>query len=132
MANPSSSTPFFHHAKAKSYEAEHENGVSTTTVTLAGTTVQYFFGSDTNGFRGTITGLWLTQIVGTSQTVTVEGTGGVVTICTISGSATAGSVLAPDAALANTAIDLNGTVSVVSDNAVDTSLVTITYKTDID
>jgi len=133
MAVPSSLNPSFKgQVKSNSYEAEHGNGISTTTIALSGTTTKYFFGSASipNNFRGTITGVWISQLVATSQTVTVKSDGN--TVCTFTGATTAGLLHGPNAALANTAININGSITAVSNSTVDVSLVTITYKTDLD
>lgn len=138
MSGKSSGTnPYFNgRVVADAFEAKHGNGVCVTAVTLNGSTVKYFFGAASEGaeFRGTITGLYMLALGATGQTITVKGTGGV-TVATITSSSSKGGLSGPSSALANTAIDLTGSVSVSSanaGNATDTSIVFLTYKNDDD
>jgi len=127
---PNNTNPVVHgQIIAEEYEAKHAKGVSTTAVSCVGTTVTNVFGT-TNGFRGTITGAWLCTLGATSQTVTLKGSNGA-TICTFTSASSAGGVVGPNAVLANTAIDLNGTITVASGSTSDTSIVYVTYKTDV-
>lgn len=137
MATPNGLNPKFEgQVKAACFEAVHGNGISATSKSCSGATAVYFFGSATAGanFRGTVTGAFLTTLGATSQTVTLKGTGGL-TICTFTSASAAGGVVGPNAVLANTAIDLSGSVSIVSTSdagKTDTSIVYITYKTNED
>jgi hypothetical protein len=137
MAQPNALNPKFDGmVQGVSFEATHGNGVSTTAQSCNGSTAAYLFGAASTGagFRGTVTGAWVTTLGATAQTITLKGTGGL-TICTFTSSDSVGGVVGPNAVLANTAIDLSGSVSIVSGNtgyATDTSIVYITYKCDED
>lgn len=135
MATPNSVNPFFlGRVKANAYDAEHGKGICTTAVSCNGATEVDVFGT-TNGFRGTITGILVSAINATSQTITIKGTHG--TVATVTSGTTEGAVTGITTALSSPtyAIDLTGTMKVVSGNSdclTDQSIVFITYKTDED
>jgi hypothetical protein len=136
MAVPNAVNPkFIGQVQAESFEATHGDGVCTTVLPCNGATAVYFFDSaNATGcsLRGTITGAWLCTIGSTGRTVTLKGAQGA-TICTFTEGSSIGTVVGPNAALANTAIDLTTSISIVSTSwpvYTSTSLVFVTYKTD--
>lgn len=129
MAQPNAINPFFTgRVKAGAYDATHGGGISTTAITLSGTSIGYFFGSSGNGFTGTVTGVFMSALTGTGSTVTIKGTNGA-TIATITSGTSNGVVKGNNAALTNTAIDLTGTVSATSNDALEAGTVFLTYQT---
>lgn len=137
MAQPNALNPKFEgQVTATSFEGLHGNGVSITAKPCNGATAVYLFGAAATGagFRGTITGAFCATMGGTSQTVTLKGKSGA-TVCTFTTASAVAGVVGPNAVLANTAIDLDGSISIVSGSTggvTDTSIVYVTYKCDED
>ena len=127
MATPNGLNPDFGGSvSATGFDASHAGGVSITAVAITGsacTTSVNVFGS-ANKFTGVITGVFLSAINTTAANITIATTAG--TVATIAKGTSAG-VLVGSAALANTAIALDGTVTVVSSSASGTAYVFITY-----
>lgn len=110
------------------FDAKHGKGVSITPTDTAGTSPVDVF-SNPNAFTGTITGVFLVALGAIAANITIAGADGA-TICTIA-KGTATSALVSIDALANTAITRTGTLTVVSDSAVDPegqAKVFLTYK----
>lgn len=129
MASPNGQNPKFGgQVTASSYEATHGKGISSTVVTLSGTTPSNLFGT-VNGFRGTITGLLFVALTGTSSTVTVKSGLTGATVGTITAGSSNG-VVTGTASLANTAIDLTGTMTATSNSALEAGSLIVFYKTD--
>lgn len=110
---------------ALGYKTRHGKGVGVVAVTLQSTTADVNVFGSTNGFTGTITGVFMASVGATGTTVTL--TNGGTTVCTMTGVGEAGSVVAPASALANTALTASGTTVLTSDSASDTGIVYITY-----
>lgn len=113
------------------YFATNNKGYYAVTTPVSGTMVQNVFGS-TVGFAGTITGVFLTSLGGTSSLVSLVSTAG--TVAVITSSATKGTLVGPTVALANTALTAASTCFVVSTSPInqpltDISLVTVTFTT---
>ena len=127
MATPNGLNPTFEgRASAKGFDAIHGKGISTTTVACTGTTAVAFFGNP-NGFNGTITGVFVTALTTTGQTITLTNATGTIVVTSPS---SVGSVVGATASgtTMGTAVSATGTLTIVSGAATDTSLVTITYK----
>lgn len=118
--NPS----FLGRVEAKGFDAIHGKGVSVTCVSTNGTTNVDVFGT-TNGFQGTVTGVFLIAKDTTAANITVVGPEG--TYCTIAKGATAGALVGASA-LTYTAINRDGTLQVDSSVASGQAYVFITYK----
>lgn len=128
MAQPNQLNPEFQgRVKATAFEATHKNGVCSTTLKLYGTTATYLCSDSANYFRGKITGILLSTYEAVGQTVTVKGTGGA-TIATLTGGSATGNVSGVNAPITNALIELDGTISAVSNWAADRSYVTLWYR----
>jgi len=113
MATPNGLNPTFGgRVGAQGFATLHNKGIGCVVVDTNSTTAVDVFGT-TNGFTGTITGVFVNALGGTGNTITLKGSNGA-TIATVVESSTAGLLVGPTSALANTAIDLTGTCTVVS------------------
>jgi hypothetical protein len=132
MASPNGLNPkFIGQAKAGSFEATHGKGISSTCITLSGTTASNLFGT-TNGFRGVITGLLFSALTGTASTITVKSGLTGATVASITAGNANGNVSGPSSGLANTTISLTGTMTATSNSALEAGTLTIFYKTNED
>ena len=109
-----------------SLAATGNKGYYSVTKAVAGTANTNVFGT-TNGFASTVTGMLVSALGATSQTVTLKGVNGA-TIATTTTSSSVGGVTGPSSAgLTNTALTSAGTLTVSSGSASDTSLVTVFF-----
>ncbi len=110
---------------AGGFEALHGNGVSITAVQLEGGTAVNIFGTTVN-ITGVITGLFLTTLGATAQTITIANTDGNVAVLTSAD--TTGNIVGPGNLLANTALTPSDTFIVSSASDADQSILFVTYK----
>lgn len=126
MPSPNGLNPsFIGKVEADGFDAIHGKGVSSTVITLSGTTAADLFAA-ANGFKGTITGLLFVALTGTSSTVTVTSRGD--TVATITAGTTNGAVTGPAGALNNTVIALGATAQVSSNDPLEAGSLIVWYK----
>lgn len=125
MAQPNGLNPNFPgRVTSAGYDANHAKGVCVTCVSTAGTTDTDVFGS-TNGFKGTVTGVYLIAKDATAANITLIGPEG--TYCTIAKGTSAGGLVGATS-LSYTAISKDGTLKVDSSDNTGNAFVFITYK----
>lgn len=100
-------------------------GYYAVTKAVAGTANTAVFGT-TNGFAATVTGMLVSALGATAQTVTLKGTNGATIATTTTGNSVS-NVSGPLAGLSNTALTSAGTCTISSGSASDTSLVTVFF-----
>lgn len=127
MALSNAESPYFPgKVTAGGFDAIHANGVSVTAISTTNVTHVYPLGT-TLKFNGVITGVYMVDLDGSSQTMTVYNGG--VAVCTISQSGTAGTVKGATT-LSNTTLSVGGTMSVATNGSAGggEARVFLTYK----
>lgn len=126
MAKPNGLNPTYNgKVGALGFDATHGLGISVSAKNVQGSTATDFFGT-TNGFKGTVTAIWVLNLASSSGVVTVASDQG--TLATIACGAEQ-EVMRGSALLTNTAINISGTMQIVStDVLTNGATVFIAYK----